>query len=118
MSESIYTSYALYWIHLPEHTDPETQGYIGITCDIKRRIREHKNPNSRSRVSKAIRKYGSRIVIDVLMKGLSKNNAITLEEQYRPSKMCGWNITEGGGIPPISQRKNLHRRTQSQGARI
>ena len=32
---------SVYWIHRPEHTDMFTQGYVGITKDIKRRFKAH-----------------------------------------------------------------------------
>ena len=31
----------VYWIHLPEHTDMFSEGYIGVTENIKRRYYEH-----------------------------------------------------------------------------
>ena len=32
---------SVYWIHLPTHTDPLTEGYIGVSRDVDFRINSH-----------------------------------------------------------------------------
>ena len=31
----------VYWLHLPEHKDPFTEGYVGVSCNPKTRMRVH-----------------------------------------------------------------------------
>ena len=53
----------LYWMHLPDHTDPLTQGYIGVSIRFETRVQDHyksiqtgthKNPH----LVNAVKKYG------------------------------------------------------------
>ena len=58
----------VYWIHLPEHVDLLTEGYIGI-CGrtVGRRFRQHltaAEKNSHLVVHRAIRKYKDKIVVN------------------------------------------------------
>lgn len=39
-------NYFVYWVHLPEHSDKKSEGYIGITKNIDTRWKSHKNKNS------------------------------------------------------------------------
>ena len=53
----------LYWIRLPEHTDPETEGYIGVTSKLETRLNHHcreanNNTHKNPHLSFAIKKYG------------------------------------------------------------
>lgn len=78
----------LYWIHNPEHTDPYTEGYIGVTArEIPYRLEEHK--------TRRIDLDLSRAVIEVLHTG-TKKEISSLEEEYRPSSWIGWNKCKGG----------------------
>ena len=99
--------YYLYWYKLPIHTDPYTEGYIGITNDLNRRHKEHKysaNPlNSTfidSHFTRAINTYGG---IDSLEKELLHTSdyetICALERKYRPELNIGWNIAVGGEHP-------------------
>ena len=49
---------SVYWIHHPEHTDMFTQGYIGITKDIKKRWSDHAKRTGNNHLLHAIKKYG------------------------------------------------------------
>lgn len=93
----------VYWYHLAGHTDPYSQGYIGVTCQPD--IRERCHVNGRRGGSKvlhsAFKKYGTeRIINDVLHTVEDAKQAYELEKQYRPIPRIGWNIAEGGGLPP------------------
>lgn len=88
-----------YWIHLPEHTDPKTQGYIGVykAQNIEQRWNRHKRDailGSEYIVHKAIRKY-SNLVYEVLFCG-SYEGCLQLEAYWRPDLRTGWNIHSGG----------------------
>jgi len=81
--------YLIYWIHNENETDIETQGYVGITNNLKRRIREH---------STKINFLEGRIV-DIFLCG-EKSYCKEIEYKLRPKKYIGLNIASGGGIPP------------------
>lgn len=92
----------VYWIHLPEHTDIFTEGYIGITKNTaKKRFYKHlsasKSTNHRGStiLSKAIKKYGDRIVVDTIVIS-SIEYAFDLEQKLRPFPRIGWNTDHGG----------------------
>lgn len=97
--------YTLYWIRCPNHTDHNTQGYIGITKNFNRRMREHQiypNPILRN----AINKYSWDILIkQQLVVDLDEELILLAEEMLRPIDEIGWNIVKGGGKPPIPDGK-------------
>lgn len=95
--------YIVYWYHLASHTDPYSQGYVGVTCQNE--IRKSCHLNGRRGGSKilhqAFKKYGSENIIqDVLHTVNSKSLAYELEQKYRPVPRIGWNLAMGGGLPP------------------
>lgn len=95
---------SVYWIHLPEHTDKLTQGYIGITTDLRRRWRDHKSKTSKSHALKnAIKKYGDYLVWEPIHTNLTYEEACKYETNYRPTDHIGWNIKEGGGNSQLPQ---------------
>ena len=82
-------SYMLYWIHSDQETDIYTQGYVGITKDLTRRLKEHRRrPNFLEQRSVDIMLYGD------------KNFCKDLENSLRPKRNIGLNIAEGGSLPP------------------
>lgn len=99
--------YYLYWYKLPEHNDPYTQGYIGITNDLKRRHKEHKySANKRNKTyldthfTKAINAYGGIDKLEkVVLMEASYEEICAIERQYRPTLSIGWNIAVGGEHP-------------------
>lgn len=89
--------YAVYWYRLPEHSNPYSEGYIGITNDTSRRCKEHMRNSKASHFTHAIAKYGKdALVFTVLHEDLVKEEANELEYQYRPTINIGWNMAEGG----------------------
>ena len=105
----------VYWIHLPEHSDMFTQGYIGITkTTAKKRFYKHlsvsrsKNTSkSNTILSKALNKYGDRIVLDTIVI-CSIDYAFDLESKLRPTTRIGWNTDHGGrGRKEISEETRL-----------
>ena len=93
----------LYWYHLAEHTDPYSQGYVGVTCQPEVRQRCHKlgRRGGSQVLYKAFQKYGAEnIQYEILASVDSAEQAYALEKTYRPSKRIGWNIAPGGGLPP------------------
>ena len=92
----------VYWYHLTSHTDPFTQGYIGVTCQLDIRHRCHLN--GRAGGSKvlynAFRKYGEDQIVKSILHSTQKLEAYALEQQYRSADRIGWNMAMGGGLPP------------------
>lgn len=94
--------YSIYWIHLNDHTDVMTEGYIGMTCDLDRRMREHRQGANylNTHLAKAIRMYGwDNLQVTVLDQHHSKDYAFALEAECRKEANIGWNIAKGGDTP-------------------
>lgn len=95
----------VYWIHLPEHTDFMTQGYIGITTrTADKRFAQHRSEAKLGRnntLYKAMRKHGDKIVLTTLVIA-NEAYCLNLERKIRPSERIGWNIVPGGGKPPVN----------------
>lgn len=89
----------VYWIHLPEHTDIFSQGYIGITTkSVNKRFVEHRcaaKNGSNLVIHNAIRKYGDNIVYDLILVG-DLDYCTDLEKKLRPEFRIGWNLAVGG----------------------
>ena len=104
--------YEVYWIHLPEHTDILTQGYVGLTKQgTKKRFWSHKNSakdprSSHKIISKAFNKYGDKIIATTLVV-CDKDYAKFFENKLRPTDFIGWNMNAGGYIPSIKSPEVL-----------
>ena len=96
--------YSIYWIRLAEHTDMFTQGYIGISKCAEKRWDQHcKRPGNRH-LKFAINKYGWTNILKSKIVVGEKDYCLNIEKQLRLSDDIGWNITSGGGLPPISKK--------------
>lgn len=108
----------VYWIHLPEHTDITSQGYVGITkLDVKHRFELHKKAKPRKGmrhtvIMYALAKYKDTVVIETLLEG-SREYCLMIENKLRPDRGIGWNVAVGGSAPMLgvevsdSTRKKL-----------
>lgn len=91
----------VYWIHLPEHTDMFTEGYIGITSKtaeerLKSHIKESKRKDRKKyRIHNAIAKYKESLILETLVI-CEDDYAIELEAKLRPIPRTGWNTVAGG----------------------
>lgn len=94
----------VYWIHLPEHTDIFTEGYVGFTTQHpSRRFTSHKhdaNTGGKRRLSNALRKYGDKIVFSVVLEG-SDEYCLEIENKLRSKEHTGWNHGVGGKAPAL-----------------
>lgn len=96
--------YVVYWIRRREHSNINTEGYVGITNNFCRRTQFHmKYCYDNPRLKRAIAKYQD-IVIDVVYEG-TKEECQARESIFRPLRLIGWNIAEGGGMPPNNKGK-------------
>ena len=96
----------VYWIRLPEHTDMFSQGYIGISSDVRRRWRAHFEKNGNTHLANAVNKYGKNKIIKEMVLISEKQYCLEIEKKLRPSDKIGWNITFGGGNPPVGKSEN------------
>ena len=111
ISMSIYNTEKcyVYWLHLPEHTDITSQGYIGVSINPKQRLWEHKND---ARKGTHHNKYLERIINkqeliqSIVFTGDAKE-CYTYEEELRPTKNIGWNLNKGGDCPPSNKGKKF-----------
>lgn len=97
----------VYWIHLPEHTDILSQGYIGITSKtVDERYRGHLKALKSKKSShiifyKALKKHLSRVLVTTLLEA-DLEYAKLIENKLRPKIKIGWNTAEGGTSAPIN----------------
>jgi len=106
----------LYWIHLKDHNDPLTQGYIGLSCNYKERWNQHKRCASHGKkkdvVHLAMIKYGIENIVFTVLCKTSREHASYLECKFRPRASIGWNILKGGdsvgrvGLPQTAFQKS------------
>lgn len=93
------TEYVVYWYKLKYHCNPFTQGYIGITKNLKNRNNAHLQSARKGKVLhfyNAIRKHGEEKVMLKVLHKCSKQEALDFENYYRPEPNIGWNMAEGG----------------------
>jgi hypothetical protein len=84
----------IYWLHLPEHTDMKTEGYIGVSKTPRKRFIKHKKKTSRH-LGNAFKKYGELIEQNIVWLG-NEEICYELENQLRPNPQIGWNEAPGG----------------------
>lgn len=91
----------IYWIRLPEHTDSKTDGYLGVSNNLPRRLQGHlreikANKHKNFHLVNAVAKYGwENLIKEVILNG-EEAYCYEIEEQLRPCKSIGWNIAPGG----------------------
>jgi predicted GIY-YIG superfamily endonuclease len=92
-------NYCVYWIHTSDHSDKLSQGYIGITCNFKDRLKSHKKNKKKTKLTDAIKAYGwNNLQKEILFNNLSLQKALDIEEIYRIIPNIGWNIQKGGEL--------------------
>lgn len=89
--------YYVYWIHLPEHRDVWSEGYIGVTYNVEHRYKQHlSNARLGQRYPKIMR--------ESLLNGTAKCTTLVeadvagcraFEGVLRPSPYVGWNRAVG-----------------------
>lgn len=100
-----FKSAVVYWIHLPEHSDYTSDGYLGVTTDFGVRMNGHltniqKNKHKNPHLVDAVQKYGwDNLVKEIILSG-DEAYCYEIEEQIRPKKTIGWNIAPGGHRGP------------------
>lgn len=97
----------VYWIHLPEHTDILTQGYVGV-CKLgaEHRFKEHQSKarnGSKLPIHNAIRKYGDALVVDAIVYA-DITYCYEIESRLRPTPKVGYNVDAGGNCNRLGCR--------------
>jgi len=95
------TACSVYWIHHPEHTDMFTQGYIGVSNNVHSRWLDHKRGATNAHFKSAIQKYGWDTLIKKEILIAEEEYCLEIEKKLRSAENTGWNITIGGGKPPV-----------------
>jgi predicted GIY-YIG superfamily endonuclease len=98
----------VYWIKLSTHTDVRSEGYVGISKDPVRRMREHKK--SKYRIGNHLRRHPDADLV-ILFEG-SEEECIAREKELRPVDGIGWNIVSGGGMPPNHTGRKMPNKAQ------
>ena len=94
----------LYWLHLKEHTDVFTQGYVGVTARlIDVRFKEHcsrfnSSYNQYNPLHLAFAEYGIENIVKTRLCVCPLDEAYRLEKIFRPFEYMGWNTAEGGKL--------------------
>ena len=100
----------VYWLRLPEHTDPKTQGYVGVTSRtvnfrFKRHIFDAERGAARcAHLAHALRKYGAAGIICETLCCADFDYCLDLEKRLRPSPSIGWNVGTGGRAPALGRK--------------
>ena len=93
-------SIVVYWIHLENHTDMFSQGYIGVSNNTAKRFEEHKNRPSNKHLKNAINKYGWDNLVKEVVLVADKAYCLMIEAKLRTTEQIGWNVNKGGGFLP------------------
>lgn len=115
------TQAVLYWIRLPEHTDPKTEGYIGVSKRYEARLLDHynaiqKGTHKNPHLVNAVNKHGWEGLIKEAIYTGEEHECYEVQSTYRPFKEAGWNIAPGGHRGPgwLSGRKKGKNSTSKQ----
>lgn len=106
--------YYVYWIRQDHHTDPLTEGYIGVSKEPDRRFRYHAclESNNNDILYKAIKKGATQ---EILYEYANKEAAYAKEIEMRPEERIGYNLIPGGDSkPPVHYGNNWYRFTGKQ----
>jgi hypothetical protein len=105
----------VYWLHLKEHTDVFSEGYVGVTTrEIEVRFKEHcrkakSTSSSYSALHTVLNEYAIEDIIISRLCVCTAAQAYYIESIFRPFKNMGWNTSEGGKLPDsVRYRLNKH----------
>jgi hypothetical protein len=100
----------LYWLHLKEHTDVFTEGYVGVTSRlIETRFKEHcrkfyNSYNPYNPLHLAFAQHGIENIVITRLCVCEEKQTYELEKIFRPFEYMGWNTVEGGKFSPQARQ--------------
>lgn len=105
-------SFVVYWIREQSHTDLMTQGYIGVSGNVSKRFAAHRNMENGTNayLRHAIQKHGWDNMVKSVLLMADKEYCLDIERKLRPADKIGWNLTVGGGYPPVTSGPQPQRR--------
>lgn len=95
---------SVYWIRHQDHTDIFSQGYVGVSNNIANRFEEHRNRPSNAHLKHAIEKYSWDKLIKEIVVIAEDSYCYEIEAKLRNAEKIGWNLTFGGGKPPVAKK--------------
>jgi group I intron endonuclease len=99
----------LYWIHHKDHTDIFSQGYVGVSNNVKKRWYDHKTYTENAHLKYSVEKYGWDNLVKEIVLIADNDYCLDIENKLRPNDKIGWNIVMGGGKPPSALGKKFVR---------
>lgn len=97
----------LYWLHHKDHTDMFSQGYVGVSNNVKKRWYDHNLKAQNTHLHNAVNKYGWDNLVKEVMLIADNAYCLDIETKLRPTDRLGWNIVKGGGMPPSALGKKF-----------
>ena len=122
--------YIVYWVKLEFYMDIYSEGYVGISFNTleERKKGHYKEANSSKRENNhfhnALLKYGDKTIWNIVHTGLSFDEALSVEFNYRPMINIGWNSDVGGheAVSPDwykdAENKAMHSQRTSEATKI
>ena len=103
-------SHVVYWIREQSHTNLLTQGYIGVSSNVTQRFASHRNMENGTNayLRHAIQKHGWDNMVKSVLLIAGKDYCLEMERKLRPADKIGWNLTAGGGCPPVMSGPQPH----------
>lgn len=94
--------YKVYWIRRKIHNNIVTDGYVGISSNVDQRWKRHqKHQSDNPHLKHALTSYDD-VIFEIVSDG-TRDECENEERRLRPNKNIGWNVAEGGNIPPSPQ---------------
>jgi len=100
---------SVYWIRAAHHFDFMTEGYIGVARDASKRWKyghfwsQKNNRHDNPKFSNAIAKHGWDNLVKEVLVIAPEDYCYDLESKIRSLENVGWNLTVGGGKPPVTK---------------
>lgn len=87
----------VYWLHYKDHVDYFSEGYIGVTVNLPRRIKTHlREVKQKKHTNEALlENLTNEIIITVLFEGIEED-CYNFERECRPTAGIAWNVAPGG----------------------
>lgn len=98
-------STVLYWIRCKDHNDMFSQGYVGVSKNPVKRWAAHAKRKDNLHLLNAVNLYGWNNLVKEIILVAEEQYCYEMEQKLRGTKGIGWNVAEGGNIPPSNQGK-------------